>query len=206
MTDLFILLAAVTVICTGAAIPCFFKSSRNTAGFLILTAAVLAVTAACFATPVKECFASLTVFDLWYYAILFAAAFLVSLFYQLFLGIAVILYALWCAFFLIILLPEGYSPSASVGEITVRSSDDGTCMLEKVAFSPYQLLPFSKIWYRLPQENQNSGVNPKVMSVLVSVGTLFSSEQVILPTSTTYPHVYLLSIDADGSPSFETVF
>lgn len=206
MTDLFILLAAVTVICTGAAIPCFFKSSRNTAGFLILTVAVIAAAAACFVTPLKACFASLAMFDLWYYIGLFAAAFIISLFFRPLLGIALILYALWCALFLIILLPAGYSPSASVGEITVSSPSDTMYTLEKVTMSPYQLLPFKKNWYKSSEKNVDAVLGEKALKILGFTGAIPSSEKIVLPESATYPHIYLLLMEADGSSSFETVF
>lgn len=205
MTDLFILLAAVTVLCTGAAVPCFFKSSRFTAGCLILSAAVLAATAACFATPVKECFAAFSKFDIWYFSGLFAAAFLVSLFYRPLFGIALILYVLWCAVFLIILLPAGYSPSESVGEITVASADARVYQLEKVTFSQYQLLPYKKVWYKTAGKDESSFLSPEIMKLLSASGVLFSADSVELPESVTYPHVYFLSMDA-GNPAFETLF
>lgn len=206
MTDTFILLAAVTVLCTGAAIPCFFKSSRNTAGFLILTVAVLSATAACFVTPLKACFASFTRFDAWYYIILFAAAFLVSLFYRLLLGIVIILYALWCAAFLIFLLPAGYSPSSTLGEVTVWSSQENFCVLEKVTLSPYHLLPYRKNWYRSSQESGETSLNQVALRFFAFTGAVSSSDDVPLPESATYPHVYILSIDAMEKPVFETVF
>lgn len=206
MTDLFILLAAVTVICTGAAIPCFFKSSRNTAGCLILSVAVLAATAACFLTPLKACFSAFARFDIWYYGLLFVSAFLVSLFYRPLLGIALILYALWCSAFLVFLLPAGFSPSGSVGEITVTSSAQETYLLEKVTLSPYHLLPFGKTWYKTTEKASSASINEWGRVFMTAVGAGFSSESVSLPAAATYPHVYFLSIAADGSPSFETVF
>lgn len=206
MTDLFILLAVVTVVCTGAAVPCFFKSTRNTAGCLILSVAVLAAAAACFTTPVKSCFAAFSRFDCWYYGCLFAAAFIVSLFYRPLLGIAAILYVLWCSVFLFILLPVGYSPSASIGEITVTSSAQKTYQLEEVSLSPYFVLPFSRHWYRSADKDESAELRDWGRVFLTTAGAVFSSEKIPLPESTVYPHVYFLSIAADGSASFETVF
>lgn len=206
MTDLFILLAAVTVIGTGAAIPCFFKSSRNTAGCLILSVAVLAATAACFLTPLKACFAAFARFDIWYYSLLFAAAFIISLFYRPLFGIALILYALWCSAFLIFLLPAGFSPSGSVGEITVSSSAQETYQLEKVTLSPYHLLPFGKVWYKTTAKDPSASIDERGVVFMTAVGAAFSEDAVPLPNAATYPHVYFLSIAADGSPSFETIF
>lgn len=206
MTDLFILLAAVTCICTGAAVPCFFKSSRNTAGCLILSAAVLAAAAACFVTPVKDCFAAFSHFDAWYFGSLFAAAFVVSLFYRPLLGVALILYALWCSAFLLFLLPAGFSPSGSVGEITVSSNADQICTVETVTMSPYHLLPFGKVWYQSSEKQGTACIDGTGLLFLKTVGAVPSSREIALPVSATYPHVYFLSISADGSASFETIF
>lgn len=206
MTDLFVVLAAVTVICTGSAIPCFFKSSRNTAGFLILTVAVLAATAACFLTPVKDCFASFSVFDIWYYSILFVAAFIISLFYRVLLGVFFILYILWCAFFLILLLPAGYSSSGSIGEVTVSSASDNPVSVRKMTFSPYQMLPFKKVWYKSLQKNVDADLAPRVQEILTRTGLTASSDAVALPESAAYPHVYFISVDDDGAFAIETVF
>lgn len=206
MTDLFILLAAVTIICTGAAIPCFFKSSRNTAGCLILSAAVLAASAACFLTPLKMCFASLVRFDIWYYSLLFVCAFIVSLFYRPLLGIALVLYALWCSAFLIVLLPAGYSPSGSIGEITVSSGAQETYPLEKITLSPYHLFPFGKTWYKGTEKASSAVIGEWGQVFLKTVGAGFSEDAVPLPKTATYPHVYFLSADDEGNAFFETVF
>lgn len=206
MTDLFIVLAAVTVVCTGAAIPCFFKSSRNIAGCLILSVAVLAATSACFATPVRDCFASISQFDIIYFSILFAAAFVISLFYRLLSGIAAILYVLWCAFFLVILLSSGFSPSLAIGEISASSSAVTTYQLEQVSLSPYHLLPFKRIWYKVPEKEPSGFPADTALGYLEKAGAVRSVQDIPLPDTSAYPHVYFLSIDADGTPVLETVF
>lgn len=206
MTDRFILLAAVTVIGTGAALPCFFKSSRNIAGCLLLSAAVLSAAAACFATPVLECFADISRFDLWYFGALFVSAFIISLFYRPLLGIALVLYVLWCSAFLLILLPAGFSSSGLVGEITVSSASEQSYLLDVVTLSPYHLLPFKKVWYKSSDRQDVAAIGERGSLFLKTVGAVSSSVETALPVSATYPHVYFLSITADGLPSFETVF
>lgn len=207
MTDLFILLAAVTVLGTGAAIPCFFKSSRVTAGCLIMSVAVISTAAACFVTPVSDCAASLTEFDALYFSLLFAAAFIVSLFYRPLLGIAATVYVLWNAAFLVFLLSTGYSSAGEIGGVTVSSQDELSYQLEKVTLSPYCLLPLQKCWFRDPDAVGSAAFEKASRWFLSYAGAEMTAVTVTFPETASYPHMYFILIDAEnGSPVITSDF
>lgn len=88
----------------------------------------------------------------------------------------------------------------------MSSAADTSVVVEKLTFSPYQLLPFKKNWYKSLQKKADVAFNPEVQLFLTKTGVSFSSEIIALPESSAYPHVYFISIDSSESPVIDTVF